>query len=85
MLNANNEKLSDLEPGQEAKIKEVLVIGAQRRRLFDLGFLPGTRVVAEMRAPLGEPTAYRIRAALVALRRDVSDLILVERLGEEKA
>jgi Fe2+ transport system protein FeoA len=44
---------------------------------MDLGILPGTPVAAEIRSPSGDPTAYRIRGALIALRRDQADLIHV--------
>jgi Fe2+ transport system protein FeoA len=45
---------------------------------MDLGILPGTSVVAEMRSPGGDPTAYRIRGALIALRREQAELIQVK-------
>lgn len=38
--------------------------------MMDLGLLPGTRVEVEMVSPLGDPTAYRVRGAVIALRRD---------------
>ena len=56
--------------------------GAQRRRLLDLGVVPGTRVTSELRGPSGDPTAYRIRGALIALRRDQAHHIFVHRLSE---
>ena len=40
-----------------------------RRRLADLGLVEGTRVDCLMVSPLGDPTAYRIRGAVIALRR----------------
>jgi ferrous iron transport protein A len=36
---------------------------------MDLGFIPGSRVEALRRSPLGDPVAYRIRGAVIALRR----------------
>jgi Fe2+ transport system protein FeoA len=45
---------------------------------MDLGLIPGTVVTAEMVSPMGDPTAYRIRGALIALRRDQAGLIVVE-------
>ncbi|MEZ4726677.1 MAG: metal-dependent transcriptional regulator [Caldilineaceae bacterium] len=36
--------------------------GAERRRLLDLGILPGTVIKAEMVSPSGDPTAYRVRS-----------------------
>jgi Fe2+ transport system protein FeoA len=44
------------------------ITGPERRRLMDLGILPGARVTAELRSPLGDPTAYRVRGSLIALR-----------------
>jgi ferrous iron transport protein A len=44
--------------------------GAERRRMMDLGILPGAKVEVEMGNPLGDPTAYRIRGAVIALRRE---------------
>ena len=40
-----------------------------RRRLADLGLVEGTRVDCLMVSPLGDPTASRIRGAVIALRR----------------
>ncbi len=43
--------------------------GPERRRMMDLGILPGTKIAIELTNPLGDPTAYRIRGAVIALRR----------------
>ena len=57
--------------------------GPQRRRLLDLGLVPGTRVEAEFSSATGDPVAYRIRGALIALRKDQSRWIQVDRqVGE---
>ncbi|MBI3005327.1 MAG: FeoA domain-containing protein [Ignavibacteriales bacterium] len=56
--------------------------GLQRRRLMDLGIVPGTVIEAEMKAVGGDPTAYLIRGAIVALRRDQARLVYLE---EERA
>jgi len=61
--------LDQLPLGSHATIREIHAVGANRRRLMDLGILPGTRIVAEYRSPLGDPTAYRVRGATVALRK----------------
>jgi DtxR family Mn-dependent transcriptional regulator len=57
--------------------------GPERRRFLDLGILPGTLVRAEMRSPSGDPTAYRIRGALIGLRREQADHILITRHFEQ--
>lgn len=61
--------LDQLKIGQAATVVALHNSGANRRRLMDLGILPGTPIVAEFRSPLGDPVAYRVRGALVALRR----------------
>ena len=53
--------------------------GLERRRLMDLGLVPGTIVEAEMRSPVGDPTAYRIRGASIALRREQANHVLITR------
>ena len=60
--------LARLEPGQSGVVEELKCDGLPRRRLLDLGFVPGTEVEAVMRSPGGDPTAYRVRGAMIALR-----------------
>ena len=55
--------------------------GLTRRRFLDLGLTPGVEVQAVMRSAFGEPTAYRVRDTLVALRREQADLVLIEARG----
>lgn len=51
--------------------------GAARRRMFDLGLTPGTAIQVEARSPLGDPTAYRVRDTVIALRREQARQISV--------
>jgi DtxR family Mn-dependent transcriptional regulator len=70
-------RLSSLEVGQEATVIDIATAcrGQQRRRLLDLGVVPGTTIRAELRSPAGDPTAYRIRGAVVALRKVQAEMI----------
>jgi DtxR family Mn-dependent transcriptional regulator len=72
--------LGSLNPGNKAVVAGLSPAcrGLQRRRLMDLGIVPGTTIEAEMKSPGGDPTAYRIRGATIALRREHADLIFVE-------
>jgi len=55
--------------------------GVERRRFLDLGITPGTIIKAELRSPGGDPTAYQIRGALIALRREQAALIEIKANG----
>lgn len=79
------ERLSSLKPGQAGRVVNISPAsrGPERRRLMDLGILPGTVVAAEFLSPSGDPMAYRIRGALIALRREQADLINILTLEEE--
>ena len=72
--------LNDLATGQQAKVVSLSPAcrGMQRRRLLDLGILPGTHVTAELVSPLGDPVGYRVRGSLVALRKSEASLVHVE-------
>jgi len=45
---------------------------ADARRLMELGFVPGHRVVFANRSPFGDPRVYQVDGAEVALRRDTA-------------
>jgi len=49
--------------------------GQQRRRLMDLGIVPGTEIEAEIKSIGGDPVAYKIRGASIALRKTQADKI----------
>lgn len=75
------ERLTCLTPGESAEVVGLsrACRGPERRRFMDLGVLPGTQITAEMRSPGGDPTAYIIRGALIALRHEQANLIKVKR------
>jgi ferrous iron transport protein A len=74
---STNRTLADLLPGQSGIVKELHSQGPERRRMMDLGMVPGTVIAVEMNSPLGDPVAYRVRGALVALRREQARLVLI--------
>ena len=62
--------LSDLPAGRSADVAQMDAPGPMGRRLLDLGFTEGTRVQCMYAAPSGEPRAYLVRGAVIALRRE---------------
>ena len=75
------DRLTNLALGESRKVVGISprCQGLSRRRLLDLGLVPGTEVTAVMKSPTHDPTAYRIRGAVIALRREQADLVQVER------
>ena len=74
------ETLRDLRPGETGVVAELspACMGAQRRRLLDLGVVRGTRITAELQSAFGDPVAYRIRGALIALRGQQAAWVRIE-------
>lgn len=80
-------RLSDLDIGERGQVTTIsrACRGAERRRLMDLGVLPGTIIGAELISPSGDPTAYRVRGALIGLRSEQAQLIFVDPIKESSA
>jgi DtxR family Mn-dependent transcriptional regulator len=83
----SHDSLAQLEPGETARVAGIsrACRGQQRRRLMDLGILPGTLVTAEMRSASGDPTAYSVRGAMIALRTNQARLVYVDRKERKEA
>ena len=77
------ETLADVDIGEKAIVLELQCEGAYRRRLLDLGLIPGTEVRAVMMSPLGTPMAYEIRGSIIALRLDDASNIIVKQDNEK--
>ena len=74
--------LNDIEPGQTAKVRELLSTGSIRRRLLDIGLIENTEVECLGRSPAGDPSAFLIRGAVIAIRReDCRNILIVKERG----
>lgn len=60
------------EKGNFIKITSLSLEGVMRRRLLDLGFVPGAIVEVVRKSPLGDPIAFRVSQTTVALRKEES-------------
>ena len=78
--------LDTLQVGEKGTVTGIssLSRGVERRRLFDLGIIPGTEIGVELVNPGGDPTAYRIRGTVIALRSSQARLIKVDPKTEGK-
>lgn len=69
--------LSSLRPGQHAAVQALSASGAMRRRLQDIGLILGTEVECLGASPLGDPAAYLVRGAVIALRAQDAASVLI--------
>jgi len=81
------ETLADLRVGEIGRVIDLSPAcrGTQRRRLLDLGVVGGTEIEAELASASGDPVAYRIRGALIGLRREQAEWIRIERVERPAA
>lgn len=70
--------LADILPGQDACVLRVDTDEAMRRRLFDIGLIEGTVISCIGKSPFGDPCAYLIRGAVIAIRRETGKKITVK-------
>jgi len=73
----NHRCLSLLHPGECGVVQGLMCKSSIRRRLQDLGLVEGTKVLCLQQSPLGDPTAFSVRGAVIALRSEDSSNILI--------
>ncbi|MGI6751207.1 MAG: FeoA family protein [Anaerovoracaceae bacterium] len=70
--------LNSLKVGEKGCVQSVMSNIAERRRLLNLGLINGTIVEVLHKSPAGDPTAYSIMGAVIALRNADAKNILVQ-------
>ena len=70
--------IRDLSPGQHGVIRRMLNTGSMRRRLLDIGMIEGTRIECVGRSPAGDPMAYLIRGAVIAIRGEDGSRVVID-------
>ena len=74
-------RLTNLNEGCSGVITNITLSGDIRRRLYDLGLIKGTKVSCVIKSPMGNPIAYNIRGAVIALRNSDADKIFIKCRG----
>ena len=62
--------LNKVKPGEKAVVKELKTCGNMRRRFLDIGLVENTELECVGRSPSGDPAAYLIRGAVIAIRAE---------------
>lgn len=73
--------LFDLKVGENGTIKKLLSTGSMRRRLLDIGLINDTNVTCVGQSPTGDPKAFLIRGAVIAIRSEDCKSILIRNEG----
>ncbi|TGE32295.1 FeoA family protein [Desulfosporosinus sp. Sb-LF] len=75
--------LENLKPGERAYVERIEGGGALRRRMMDMGIVPGVELEVVRRAPLGGPLQVRLKGYYLAMRRGECAKILVTKMQQE--
>ncbi len=76
-------RLDELSAGDVAVVRRLSLEGDIRRRLQDIGLIEGTLVECLGKSPSGDPHAYLIRGAVIAIRAANGKQVLVSRIDGE--
>ena len=69
--------LSEIQTGHVVQIVGIAGQSSFRRRLMELGLVPGTRVELVRVAPLGDPVELLVRGASLSIRKAEASVIEV--------
>ena len=69
--------LGELKPGERAFVEHIEGGGALRRRMMDMGIVPGVELEVIRCAPWGGPLQIRLKGYYLAMRRGECAKILV--------
>lgn len=73
--------LSSLKIGEQAEVMGISpnCRGQQRRRLMDLGIVPGSSISAVMKSASGDPVGYRVLGTTIGIRKQHADQVFINR------
>jgi DtxR family Mn-dependent transcriptional regulator len=78
---ARMKHLSDLTVGEKGKVSRVVAEAGVKRRLLDMGIVPGVEIQIQKLAPLGDPVDILVKGYHLSLRREEAGAISVEEVN----
>lgn len=75
-------KLSEIDVGEKVVVCKINFSEKISRRLYDIGIIKDTVIECVGRSPLKDPSAYLIRGAVIALRSEDSENIIVRKASD---
>lgn len=77
-----NQTLDTLQMNEIGIVEAIENTGSIRRRFLDIGLTPGCKVKCVLESPNGNPSAYLIRGAMIAIRNEDAASILIKKVIE---
>lgn len=78
-MNEETKTLSELHCRERGWVKHVTHSSSMRRRLLDIGLVPGTEVACLGVSPLGDPRTYLVRGKMIAIRARDAECVVIRR------
>lgn len=72
------QSLAGLSRGEKAVVTELTSPEDIRGRLMDIGLVEGTEVECVGKSPLGDPSAFQVKGAIIALRKKDSETVKIQ-------
>lgn len=74
------ETLNNLAVGESCLTEKITIKGSMHRRFLDIGLVENTLVKCVGKSPAGDPKAYLIRGAVIAIRSEDAVKIFIKRV-----
>lgn len=69
--------LNNMPVGSKVKVKNISKDASVKKRLLEMGVVPGVTVEVTGKAPLGDPIEIIVRGYKLTLRRDEAEEIII--------
>lgn len=73
--------LGELKPNKSGIVIKIEGQGVIKRRLFDMGITPGTKIAVRKMAPLGDPMEIELRGYVMGIRKEEANKIIIEEVS----
>ncbi len=81
ICSSSNMSLCDIETGKKVQVVKIVGQNTLKRRVLDMGLVPGTMVSVERKAPFNDPVSVWFRGYELSLRQNEAEAVLVKPLG----
>jgi ferrous iron transport protein A len=76
-----NSLLSEVEKGKQVQVVKVTGQDSLKRRVLDMGIVPGTLLTVQRKAPLNDPVSVWFRGYELSLRKSEAESVVVKPVG----